>query len=123
MSRSLFLSMGKLKTRFKNLYETFWLCFYKKQKRANALFKRAKRAIHSFKKRERAIHSFKKRERAIHFFVKKRVIQTKNQRANSQPRHIWMCIFAKLTDVCDIKAGVPRTHHMFENYTIGYITI
>ena len=113
MSRSLFLSMGKLKTRFKNLYETFWLCFYKKQKRANALFKRAKRAI----------HSFKKRERAIHFFVKKRVIQTKNQRANSQPRHIWMCIFAKLTDVCDIKAGVPRTHHMFENYTIGYITI
>ena len=59
-------SLNKEKTGLKNVYNTFWLWFYKKQKRANLSFKKSKCAIRSF-------------------FSKKWEIDTKNQKVNSQP--------------------------------------
>ena len=51
-----------MNTGLKNLYQTFWLCFYKNQKRANCSFKKSSRAIHSFlSKNEQFTHKTKER--------------------------------------------------------------
>ena len=69
--------MRKLKTGLKNLYPTFWLCFYKK---------RVNRSCRSFQKEWTKQFALLKREKERFALLwQKRAIRTKNQRANSQP--------------------------------------
>ena len=103
----------KLKTELKNLYHTFWLCFYIKKKRANhsssliSLFtKREKRASHprrSSKKTKRKICLLKRAKERLALFCQK------TSDSHEKPKsEFWTLIFRM------------QQSHIYSNTTVLY---